>query len=69
MVVPLYIAEAAPSNMRGKLVTINVLFITFGQLFASVLNGVFSHIDKDSWRYIKCIYIYCMYEIFKNKIF
>ncbi|XP_002170330.4 proton myo-inositol cotransporter isoform X1 [Hydra vulgaris] len=52
MAVPLYIAEAAPSNMRGKLVTINVLFITFGQFFASLLNGAFSHIKKDSWRYM-----------------
>lgn len=30
MVVPVYLAECAPSEIRGKLVTVNVLFITGG---------------------------------------
>jgi len=52
MTVPIYIAEAAPSSIRGQLVTLNQLFITFGQFSASILNGVFSYIPTDSWRYM-----------------
>ena len=34
MVVPMYIAEAAPADMRGKLVVLNNVFITGGQFVA-----------------------------------
>lgn len=33
-VVPLYIGELAPTKIRGRLVTINVVAITLGQVFA-----------------------------------
>ena len=51
MVVPLYIAEAAPSKDRGLLVTLNVMFITGGQAAAAVLSGALSR-KHDGWRYV-----------------
>ncbi|KAF4793880.1 proton myo-inositol cotransporter-like protein [Turdus rufiventris] len=52
MTVPVYIAEVAPPHLRGRLVTINTLFITGGQFFASVVDGIFSYLSKDGWRYM-----------------
>lgn len=52
MTVPVYIAEVSPSHQRGQLVTINSLFITGGQFIASVIDGAFSYLDHDSWRYL-----------------
>ncbi|XP_030071744.1 proton myo-inositol cotransporter isoform X1 [Microcaecilia unicolor] len=52
MTIPVYIAEAAPSHLRGRLVTINTLFITGGQFFAAVIDGAFSYLAKDGWRYM-----------------
>ncbi|XP_073475786.1 proton myo-inositol cotransporter [Aquarana catesbeiana] len=52
MTVPVYIAEAAPSHLRGRLVTINTLFITGGQFFAAVVDGAFSYLPRDGWRYM-----------------
>ena len=34
MVVPVYLAEVAPSSIRGTLVNLNVIFITLGQVLA-----------------------------------
>ncbi|XP_021092185.1 proton myo-inositol cotransporter isoform X2 [Heterocephalus glaber] len=52
MTVPVYIAEVSPPNLRGRLVTVNTLFITGGQFFASVIDGAFSYLQKDGWRYM-----------------
>uniref|UniRef100_A0A672QF62 Proton myo-inositol cotransporter n=1 Tax=Sinocyclocheilus grahami TaxID=75366 RepID=A0A672QF62_SINGR len=52
MTVPVYIAEVSPSELRGQLVTINTLFITGGQFVASVVDGVFSYLPHDGWRYM-----------------
>lgn len=47
---PLFIAEMAPSNIRGSMVLVNGLAITFGQAF-SFLIGYFLHdIHEESWR-------------------
>ncbi|KAJ7352883.1 hypothetical protein OS493_033149 [Desmophyllum pertusum] len=48
--VPVYIAETAPSNTRGRLVTINTLFITGGQFVAAVIDGIFSSNKSTGWR-------------------
>lgn len=51
-VVPMLIAETAPSSVRGMLVTTNNLFITFGQAVASVtaaLAGLLSN-ESFAWR-------------------
>ncbi|CAM9420693.1 unnamed protein product, partial [Discosporangium mesarthrocarpum] len=48
---PVYIAEAAPAHMRGSLVTLNTLLITFGQFVAGMVDGIFSGVDG-GWRYM-----------------
>ena len=48
---PVYIAEVAQPSLRGKLVTINALLVTFGQFFAGMVDGVFSRVDH-GWRYM-----------------
>uniref|UniRef100_A0A3Q3NDQ3 Proton myo-inositol cotransporter n=1 Tax=Mastacembelus armatus TaxID=205130 RepID=A0A3Q3NDQ3_9TELE len=52
MTVPVYIAEVSLPHLRGQLVTINALFITGGQFIASVVDGAFSYLSHDSWRYM-----------------
>jgi len=49
---PLYVAECAPANIRGKLITIYQMFITLGMCFAAVLDGIFSKDKEDGWRYM-----------------
>nr|CAD7198345.1 unnamed protein product [Timema douglasi] len=51
MVVPVYIAESALPEDRGRLVTINNIFITAGQFVASIVCGLFSNVP-DGWRYM-----------------
>lgn len=53
MTVPVYIAEVSPPHQRGQLVTINSLFITGGQFIASLIDGAFSSLAHDSWRYLQ----------------
>ncbi|TRY85851.1 hypothetical protein DNTS_011883 [Danionella cerebrum] len=50
MTVPVYMAEVSPPDLRGRLVTVNTLFITGGQFIASLLDGAFSYLQKDGWR-------------------
>jgi len=40
-VAPLYIAELAPAPFRGRLVTLNVLFVTLGQVVAYIVGWAF----------------------------
>ena len=57
----MYVAEAAPAHMRGQLVTVNQLFITFGQFFASVIDGIFSSNLNHGWRYCDKVFHYSGY--------
>ncbi|KAJ3217336.1 hypothetical protein HDU67_008138 [Dinochytrium kinnereticum] len=54
MVVPLYIAEAAPPQIRGRLTTVYQLLITFGIFIANCINaGIFVSYSEDNstmWR-------------------
>ena len=50
--VPVYIAEIAPSDIRGGLVTANNIFITGGQFIAAVVDGIFSPYKRTGWRYL-----------------
>lgn len=55
LIVPLYISELSPPSHRGRLVVINVLFITFGQLVAYAFGIALSPptLSEDlSWRYM-----------------
>lgn len=50
---PVYIAEVAIPNMRGQLVTINTLMITFGQFFAGMIDGILDALFPESgWRFM-----------------
>jgi sugar porter (SP) family MFS transporter len=48
---PLYIAEVAPFELRGALVTLNQLAITIGILFSYIINYSFTNIEG-SWRWM-----------------
>jgi SP family myo-inositol transporter-like MFS transporter 13 len=52
-VVPLYIAELAPAKFRGRLVTLNVLFITLGQVVAYLIGWRFAESGgANGWRWM-----------------
>jgi MFS transporter, SP family, solute carrier family 2 (myo-inositol transporter), member 13 len=52
-VVPLYIAELAPAKFRGQLVTLNVLFITLGQVVAYLIGWSLSGSGgPNGWRWM-----------------
>ncbi|ORY92677.1 general substrate transporter [Leucosporidium creatinivorum] len=51
LIVPLYIGELAPTAIRGRLVTLNVVAITFGQVVAYLLNLAFQDVPH-GWRYM-----------------
>lgn len=47
------IAEAAPLEMRGKLVSINNVFVTGGQFIACVVDALFAKVDyPHGWRWM-----------------
>lgn len=50
MIVPLYLAECAPDSIRGTLVTMNQMMITFGILLANLMDGAFAK-TPHGWRY------------------
>ncbi len=52
MLSPLYIAEIAPSNLRGRMVTIYQLTIVIGVLFTNVINYLLSNAGPDAWRWM-----------------
>lgn len=49
---PLYLAEMAPADRRGRMVTINELMIVTGQMLAFATNALLDHLVKDPhvWR-------------------
>jgi MFS transporter, SP family, solute carrier family 2 (myo-inositol transporter), member 13 len=49
--IPVYIAEVAPIQIRGKLVTVFQLFITLGLLLSSIIAGSLSYYPHYGWRY------------------
>lgn len=51
---PLYIAEAAPFERRGALVTLNQLMITLGILLSYCINYIFAN-THGSWRWMFAI--------------
>ena len=51
MAVPMFISEAAPAAMRGKLVIVNVAFVTGGQFIATLIDGALSYLPLHiGWR-------------------
>jgi MFS transporter, SP family, solute carrier family 2 (myo-inositol transporter), member 13 len=53
-VTPMYIAELAPAKHRGRLVTMNNLAVTFGQVVAYVTGWVFTEFGDPltGWRWL-----------------
>jgi SP family myo-inositol transporter-like MFS transporter 13 len=53
-VAPLYIAELAPAPFRGRLVTLNILFVTLGQVVAYIVGWAFVQWGDQSmgWRWM-----------------
>jgi len=50
---PVYIAEVAHPSMRGQLVTVNALLVTFGQFGAGMVDGVFDQVmPNQGWRFM-----------------
>jgi len=51
MIGPLYLSEISPAALRGRLVTMQVVLITFGQVLAYIVGAIlynFSH----AWRWV-----------------
>lgn len=55
--VPVYIAEIAPANKRGQLVTLQELMIVSGQLLAYISNSAFHEIwgGESTWRWMLAV--------------
>ena len=51
LIVPLYISELSPGHLRGRLVTVSLLFITGGQVIAYVIGWAFSSMPG-GWRWM-----------------
>lgn len=53
-VTPLYIAELAPAAYRGRLITMNVVFVTLGQVIAYIIGWAFTEYgdQETGWRWI-----------------
>ncbi|KAG0235129.1 myo-inositol transporter [Actinomortierella wolfii] len=54
LVVPLYIGELAPSAYRGRLVTLNVLLITGGQVIAYLVSSALTDVTN-GWRWMMAV--------------
>jgi MFS transporter, SP family, xylose:H+ symportor len=52
MLSPLYIAEIAPANTRGRMVAINQLTIVIGILITNLINYSLSDNGPDAWRWM-----------------
>ncbi|KAL2193471.1 general substrate transporter [Corynascus similis CBS 632.67] len=52
--IPLYLAELAPAAARGRLVTMNVIFITLGQVVAYVVGWALGEFGDEAtaWRWM-----------------
>jgi len=50
-IVPLYIGELSPTRLRGRMVTVNVIAITFGQVVAYAIGAAFEK-SPGGWRWM-----------------
>ncbi len=52
MVAPMYIAEIAPAEIRGRLVSLQQMAIVIGILIAQVIAGALADVGPNNWRYM-----------------
>jgi MFS transporter, SP family, arabinose:H+ symporter len=52
MLSPLYIAEISPASIRGRMVALNQLGITFGILVSYLINYLLHGLGPNSWRWM-----------------
>lgn len=77
-VAPLYIQELSPTNLRGRMVVLNVVFITGGQVIAYGIGAAFENIPH-GWRWmvglgsvpagLQCLCLLFLPESRKPKLF
>ena len=64
---PVYIAEASPSEVRGGLVSTNVLMITGGQFISYLVNLAFTEVSLSFFYYIRFHPLEVIYIVIKVK--
>ena len=52
MLSPMYIAEMAPANLRGRMVAVNQLTIVVGILITNLINYSLRNNGEDAWRWM-----------------
>ncbi|XP_076453688.1 proton myo-inositol cotransporter-like [Babylonia areolata] len=52
VVVPVYVAEASPVHVRGRLTIMWQMMINLGILLSSLISAGFSYLPHDGWRYM-----------------
>lgn len=52
MLSPMYIAEIAPADVRGRMVAINQLTIVIGILITNIVNYSLRNMGNDAWRWM-----------------
>ncbi|XP_076340675.1 proton myo-inositol cotransporter-like [Tachypleus tridentatus] len=52
MIVPLYLSEVAPFDIRGKLVTLSGCFFAGGEFMAALIDGTFARDKMNGWRFM-----------------
>lgn len=48
--VPIYIAEVAPAELRGTLLSVEIFFTVLGQACAGAVNGLLASLGRPLWR-------------------
>src|SRR4051812_532255 len=68
---PLYLAEMAPADRRGRMVTINELMIVTGQFLAFAMNALLDALIKDPhvWRWMLAVAIVPAIALFIGMFF
>jgi major inositol transporter-like SP family MFS transporter len=68
---PLYLAEMAPADRRGRMVTINELMIVTGQFLAFAMNALLDALIKDPhvWRWMLAVAIVPAVALFVGMFF
>jgi MFS family permease len=49
--VPLYIAETSPARFRGRMISVDMIFLGTGSVLACAMDAAFQHVAH-SWRYM-----------------